>query len=84
MEFKEATVKCMTPYLFSFLFSEKKKPRNRTKGQHLIGKALKGPLELANIENMFSKYAHTVPAKFTLGELWTMTEGNKVAFDFFG
>ncbi|KAM1984919.1 hypothetical protein ACFX16_013128 [Malus domestica] len=38
----------------------------------------------ANIENMFSKYAHTVPDKFTLGELWAMTEGNRVAFDFFG
>ncbi|KAM1121019.1 hypothetical protein ACFX19_002793 [Malus domestica] len=83
MEFKEAAVKCMTLYLFSFLFSEKK-PRNRTKGQHLVGKTLKGTLEPANIENMFSKYAHTMPDKFTLEELWTMTKGNKVAFDFFG
>ncbi|XWS13907.1 hypothetical protein CRYUN_Cryun36dG0079000 [Craigia yunnanensis] len=37
-----------------------------------------------NIENMFSKYARTVPDKFTLGELWYMTEGNREAFDFFG
>ncbi|XP_022722595.1 peroxygenase-like [Durio zibethinus] len=37
-----------------------------------------------NIENMFSKYARTVPNKLTLGELWNMTEGNREAFDFFG
>ena len=37
-----------------------------------------------NIENMFSKYGRTVPDKFTLGELWNMTEGNREAFDFFG
>ncbi|XWS53755.1 hypothetical protein CRYUN_Cryun10bG0027400 [Craigia yunnanensis] len=36
------------------------------------------------IENMFSKYAHTVPDKFTLRELWYMTEGNRESFDFFG
>lgn len=38
----------------------------------------------ANLENMFSKYAHTVPDKFTLGELWNMTEGNRLGYDFFG
>ncbi|KAF3457842.1 hypothetical protein FNV43_RR02502 [Rhamnella rubrinervis] len=37
-----------------------------------------------NLENMFSKYARTMPNKLTLGELWELTEGNRVAFDFFG
>ncbi|KAK7356447.1 hypothetical protein VNO80_15719 [Phaseolus coccineus] len=38
----------------------------------------------ANIENIFSKYAHTVPDKLTLGELWDLTEGSRNAFDPFG
>lgn len=37
-----------------------------------------------HFENMFSKYARTVPDKLSLGELWDMTEGNRLSFDFFG
>ncbi|KAL4310831.1 hypothetical protein GQ457_01G022080 [Hibiscus cannabinus] len=38
----------------------------------------------ANLENMFSKYARTVPDKLTLVELWQMTEGNRLTYDLFG
>lgn len=37
-----------------------------------------------NLENTFSKYARTMPDRLTLGELWDMTEGNRLAFDPFG
>ncbi|XP_022743151.1 peroxygenase-like isoform X2 [Durio zibethinus] len=38
----------------------------------------------ANMENIFSKYACTVPDKLSLRELWCMTEANRSAFDFYG
>ncbi|KAL0287467.1 UNVERIFIED_CONTAM: Peroxygenase [Sesamum calycinum] len=31
-----------------------------------------------------SKYGHTFPEKLTLRELWNLSEGNRVSFDFFG
>ncbi|KAL0388369.1 UNVERIFIED_CONTAM: Peroxygenase [Sesamum radiatum] len=37
-----------------------------------------------NFENIFSKYGHTFPDKLTLRELWNLSEGNRVSFDFFG
>nr|ABV72237.1 caleosin [Ficus pumila var. awkeotsang] len=37
-----------------------------------------------NLENTFSKYARIVPDKLSFGELWDMTEGNRLAFDPFG
>ncbi|XWS64766.1 hypothetical protein CRYUN_Cryun05aG0031700 [Craigia yunnanensis] len=38
----------------------------------------------ASMENIFSKYACTVPDKLSLRELWHMTEANRSAFDFYG
>nr|KAJ0194003.1 hypothetical protein LSAT_V11C800399290 [Lactuca sativa] len=38
----------------------------------------------ANLENIFSKYARTVPNKLTFKELWHMTDATRNAFDFFG
>lgn len=38
----------------------------------------------AQFENMFSKYARTVPDKFTLWELWKMTDDNGDMYDFIG
>nr|ABX10750.1 RD20 [Brassica juncea] len=37
-----------------------------------------------NLENIFSKYALTVPNKMSLKELWNLTEGNRMAIDPFG
>ena len=37
-----------------------------------------------NLENIFSKYARTVPDKLSLREIWAMTQANRFPFDLFG
>ncbi|CAN1144909.1 Peroxygenase 1 [Linum perenne] len=37
-----------------------------------------------HFENIFSKYARTQPDRLSFGELWDMTEGNRLSYDFFG
>ncbi|KAK4732626.1 hypothetical protein R3W88_025614 [Solanum pinnatisectum] len=37
-----------------------------------------------HFENIFSKYARTVPDKLSLGELWDMTQANRDIYDFLG
>ena len=38
----------------------------------------------SEFENMFSKHAETFPDKLSYGEMWSMTEANREAFDLFG
>jgi peroxygenase len=37
-----------------------------------------------NFENIFSKYARTSPGRLTYRELWSMAEGFREVFDFYG
>ncbi|GMY20549.1 caleosin H3, partial [Fagus crenata] len=73
----------------SLLVLDSTSPSNRLAHVQPIHKAtrgLQGNFEFvpAHFEEMFSKYACTVPDKLTLWELCRMTEGNRVIFDFAG